>query len=163
MLRNSLINILIFLAVYFAVHLYQTRNAPSGLAPEIQGIMLDGRVFDKLSMIEKPVLVHFWATWCKVCEFEHGSINNIAQDYSVIGVASQSGSMAEVNAYVENKNLSYPILLDRNGFIAESWGVVGYPTSYIIGEGDQVIFTEVGFTSEFGMRVRLWMASIFYN
>ena len=157
--KNALINVLIFLAVYFAVHLYQIRNAPSGIVPEIKGQMLNGQVFEGLAGIEKPVLVHFWATWCKVCEFEHENINNISKDYPVIGIASQSGSLEEVKAYVNEHDLSYPVLIDNRGYNSKKWGIVGFPTSFIVGEDNQITFTEVGFTSELGVRMRLWLAS----
>lgn len=159
--KNIFTNILIVLLVYSAVHYYQVRNSPSGVAPEIKGVMLDGQVFNGLSEFEKPVLVHYWATWCKICEFEHSNISRIAEDYPVIGIASQSGSVAEVKAYVEEHGVSYPILVDPHGFNAKQWGIVGFPTSFVIGKDNQIKFVDVGFTSEFGVRARLWLASIF--
>lgn len=158
-LKNALINILIFLAVYFAVHLYQTRNTPDGLVPQVKGFMLDGSAFEGLDKIEKPVLVHFWASWCKVCEIEHDNINSISKDYPVIGIASQSGSLGEVKAAVKEHEISYPVLVDGDGYNAKQWGIVGFPTSFIVGKDNQASFTEVGFTSEFGLRFRLWLAS----
>ena len=43
--KDILVNLLIFISVVYAVHLYQTRNSPVGVAPEIKGYMLDGRSF----------------------------------------------------------------------------------------------------------------------
>jgi len=157
--KNAGINILIFLSVYFAVHLYQIRNTPTGTVPEIKGQMLNGHAFEGLASIKKPVLVHFWASWCKVCQFEHGNINNIAQDYPVIGIASQSGSLEDVKTYVEEHGISYPVLVDEQGYNSDKWGIVGFPTSFIVDEDNQIKFAEVGFTSEFGVRARLWLAS----
>lgn len=157
--KNAAINVLIFLAVYFAVHLYQIRNTPMGAVPEIKGRMLDGQVFESLAAVDKPALVHFWASWCKVCQIEHGNINDIAKDYPVIGIASQSGSLDEVKAYVKEHDISYPVIVDKHGYNAKKWGIVGFPTSFIIGEDNQIKFTEVGFTSELGVRARLWLAS----
>jgi len=158
--KSILINSLIFLSVYYAAYSYQTRNAPSGIAPEIKGVMLDGSIFPGLAEVEKPVLVHFWATWCRVCEFEHGNISRIAADYPVVGIASQSGSLADVASYVEKHEVTYPILVS-NGENAQRWGITGYPTSFIVDENNEITFTEVGFTSEMGLRFRLWWASMF--
>ncbi|HFE39161.1 MAG TPA: redoxin domain-containing protein [Gammaproteobacteria bacterium] len=84
----------------------------------------------------------------------------IAKDYAVIGVASQSGSRESVQAYMKRHGISYPSLLDADGQLARQWGVMGFPASYIIDENQQVVFAEVGFTFEFGLRLRLWFASI---
>lgn len=157
--KSVLTNILIFVVVVYAVHLYQTRNSPTGVAPEIKGYMLDGKMFEGLASIEKPALVHFWATWCRVCQLEHDNISSIALDYPVIGIASQSGSMREVETYVKDHDILYPVMLDATGYNSKQWGIVGFPTSFIIGEDNEIIFTEVGFTSEIGVRLRLWLAS----
>lgn len=159
MVKSVLANILIFVLVVYAVHLYQTRNSPTGVAPGISGRMLNGDMFQGLEKLEKPVLVHFWATWCKVCQLEHDNISSIALDYTVIGIASQSGSLSEVDAYVKDHGITYPVMLDVNGFNAKKWNITGFPTSFIIAEDNKITFTEVGFTSEIGVRIRLWLAS----
>ena len=157
--KSILVNILIFVTVVYAVHLYQTRNSPTGVAPEIKGYMLNGEKFEGLDKLKKPVLVHFWATWCKVCKLEHDNISSIASDYTVVGIASQSGSLSDVKAYVKDHEISYPVMLDANGYNARQWNIIGFPTSFIIAEDNKITFTEVGFTSEIGVRIRLWLAT----
>jgi len=160
-LKNIGINVLIFLSVYYAVHLYQTRLAPSGEAPTIKAPMVDGQLFQGLGDIDKPVLVHFWATWCKICQFEHGSINDISKNHSVISIASQSGSVYDVRRFIAENQIQYPVINDSTGELAKQWGIVGYPTSFVIDENLSIRFVEVGFTSEWGLRFRLWMADLF--
>ncbi|NQY94051.1 MAG: protein disulfide oxidoreductase, partial [Campylobacteraceae bacterium] len=36
---------------------------------------------------DKPVLVHFWATWCPICKFESPNVETISKDYEVITIA----------------------------------------------------------------------------
>lgn len=159
--KGIFVNVLIFLFVYFAIHLYQTRLAPSGQAPEIKGWLVEGKPFESLHGHEKPILVHFWATWCGVCELEEGSINSIAQDYHVITLASQSGSFSEVKKFKLENELTFPVIVDQTGVLAKEWGVVGFPSSYIIDESNEIRFVEVGFTTELGLRLRLWFAKYF--
>ncbi len=159
--KSILINGLIFLSVYFAVHLYQTRLAPSGQAPEINGWLIEGNEFSKLRNHEKPLLVHFWATWCKVCEFGESSINRLAKDYQLITVASQSGSFSEIKKFKQAQGLEFPIIVDQNGVIAKEWGIVGFPTSFVVDKNNEIRFVEVGFTTEWGLRFRLWLSELF--
>lgn len=158
LIKSILINVTIFLSVYFAVHLYQTRLAPTGQAPEIKGWLIEGKAFDGLRQHEKPLLVHFWATWCKVCKLEESSINNIAQDYHVVTLASQSGGFSEVKKFQQEHGLKFPIIVDQSGQLAKEWGVVGFPTSFIIDANNDIRFVEVGFTTEWGLKLRLWLS-----
>lgn len=160
-LKSLLINVLILLAVYFAVQLYQTRTTASGQAPELQGMLLDGQYFTSLAQLEKPALVHFWATWCKICQFEHSSLNDITQDHAVIAVASQSGDLSTVKHFAEKNHINYPTIVDVHGIHTKNWGIQGFPTSFIIDKNNQIRFTEVGLTSELGLRFRLWLAKFF--
>ena len=160
-LKSILINVLIFLSVYFAVHYYQTRLTPTGQAPEISGWLLEGKEFEGLHKLDEPILVHFWATWCKVCELEQGSINDIAKDYHVITIASQSGSVAEVRKYQVENELSFPIIVDQSGLLAKQWGIIGFPSSFVLDKNNDIKFVEVGYSTEMGLKLRLWLASFF--
>ncbi len=40
----------------------------------------------------KPILLHFWATWCPTCKFEAPNIEKVSKDYEVITIAVQSGT-----------------------------------------------------------------------
>ena len=147
--------------MYFAVHTYQTRLSPVGEAPEIKGWMLKGGVFDSLEASDKPILVHFWATWCKVCALEQSSINNISDDFRVISLASQSGGIEKVKTFVEKEGLRFPVIVDQYGAFAKQWGVVGFPSSFIVDKHNEIRFVEVGFTTEIGLKIRLWLADSF--
>jgi len=160
-LKNVIGNILVLIVGYLLIHTYQTWNTPKGVVPTIQGVELLGSEYVELNKLEKPVLVHFWATWCKICQFEHSSIISIAKDYPVLSVASQSGSASEVKSFMREKGLDFPVILDRNGELFERWGGVGYPTSFVVNEKNEVEYVEAGFTTEFGLRARLFLAKYF--
>ncbi len=155
--RIWLENIVLFLVVYFGIHIYQTWSLEKATSPNIAGTLLDGSVFE-LGDVEYPVLVHFWATWCKVCRFEHGSIDAIAEDYTTVTIASQSGDVSTVRTYVQQQDITAPVLVDHTHQWAKQYGIRGYPTSFIIDENKQIRFVVVGYTSELGLRARLWLA-----
>lgn len=160
-LKNVATNVLVFLVGYWLIHTYQTWDTPSGTVPKLEGINVQTSQWLSLQDADKPVLVHFWATWCKICEFEHSTIKSLAQDYSVFTVASQSGSLTEVKQFIQEKQLDFPVILDPNGEAFSEWGGVGYPTSFIVNENNEVEFVEAGFTTELGLRTRLFLAKLF--
>jgi len=156
-LKSILINGLILVSVYFAVHTYQTRNVVVGAAPELSGVLLNGLHFSGLAEMEKPAIIHFWATWCKICEFEQEAINRLSREHSVVSIASSSGSYQDVKQFVSNNSIEFLVINDASNRIALDWGVAAFPTSFIIDEDSNIRFVEVGLTTEVGLRFRLWL------
>lgn len=145
------------LLVYVAVRTYQQRDLVIGLAPELAGTAVDGRAL-ALRAGDRATLVYFWATWCHVCRLEHGTIESLAADWPVITVALQSGTDAELLRYLKDNGLKAATLNDYGGEQAANWGVRGTPTFFVVDRHREIRFREVGFTSEWGLRARLWFA-----
>lgn len=144
--------------VVFAIQWWQARDSISGQAPVLQGRLLTGERFDLAELKGSPALVHFWATWCPLCRLEEDSIDGIADDFPVVTIATTSGEAVEVKAYLAEKGLDFPVLLDESGDIGREWGVKGVPASFILdGEGN-IAHTTVGYSTGIGLRLRLWLA-----
>ena len=153
------LEVLFFVALYFGLRAWLHRDVIHGEAPMFYERWLQGEEFSLSDYRGAPVLLHFWATWCAVCRFEQGSIAAIAEDWPVITVAMQSGGPGEVRSYMDEHDLAFPVVLDEQGRLARLYGVTGVPISYIIDAEGRVRFVEVGFTTEIGLRTRLWWAS----
>lgn len=145
--------------VVFAIHLYQTWNTASGIAPPLEGIDLGGRPASLADLRGRPVLVHFWATWCPICRFEQGSIQAISGDWAVLSVALEDTPADELRAYMNEAGLSFPVLRDTDGALAARYGVRGVPASFVVDGAGRIRFTEVGYTTGLGLRLRLWLAA----
>ena len=120
--------------------------------------MLGGESLDLSELRGKPVLVHFWATWCPVCRTQDGSIHNLAKDYQVLSIASSSGDAGQVRQYLDREALDFPVMLDETGELGNRWGVRGFPSSFIIDSSGEIRSIAVGYTTEIGLRMRLWLA-----
>jgi thiol-disulfide isomerase/thioredoxin len=159
--RSFAVNLLLFVIVVAGIRYWQHRDMPSGAAPALQGVTLAGQPYTLASRPGKPVLVHFWATWCPICRAEQGSIAAIAQDdANVITVAMQSGTAAEVAKHMQQQGIAFPVLNDSDGSISGAWGVHAVPASFIIAPDGQIRFIEVGYTTALGLRLRLWLAGL---
>lgn len=128
----------------------------SGKAPEIRGKLLDGTPVSLGEFRGQPALLQFWASWCPVCSLEQGSIHSIAQDYAVLSIALDDSSADEIRHWMASKGVSYRVILDPSGHISGRFGVQGVPTSMIIDASGEIRFVEVGYTTEIGLRIRLW-------
>ena len=152
------VEIFVILVIYLVIKTFMQRDLVDGPAPSLEGMLLDGQSFNIQSYQGKPLLLHFWATWCSICKMEENSIAAISEDFEVITVAMNSGSDMEISTYLEEQALSFPVVVDEDGVIAERFGVRGVPTSFIIDPDANIEFTEVGYTTELGLRMRLLFA-----
>lgn len=148
------------IAIVVAWRAWQTRDAPDGPAPDLSGPSVDGAVLSLARPPERPVLVHFWATWCQVCRAEQGTIDALADEHDVITVASQSGGPAQVAAYLAREGVAFPTIVDPAGALAHRWGVRAFPTTFVIGPDGTIRNVEVGYTTSLGLRARLWLARV---
>lgn len=153
------IELLVIIIVIMGVRVWQQRDTASGQAPALQGVLLDKGLFVLPARPEKPVLVHFWATWCPVCRAEQGSIEALAgHHYNVMTVAMQSGEAASVRKFMAEQKLGFPVINDPDGMISAEWGVHAVPASFIVDTDGKIRFVEIGYTTEIGLRLRLWLA-----
>jgi len=159
--RGYAVNVLVLVIVVAGIRWWQHRDMNSGAVPALQGLTLAGQPYTLAARPGKPVLVHFWATWCPICRAEQGSIAAIAHDYpNVITVAMQSGTPQEVSRHMHEQGIDFPVVNDQDGMLSGAWGVHAVPVSFIIAPDGQVRFIEVGYTTGIGLRLRLWLAGI---
>ncbi|MDH5473829.1 MAG: protein disulfide oxidoreductase [Gammaproteobacteria bacterium] len=151
-----ILQLMIVLIVYSGIRTWQQRDVINGKAPNIQGYLLDNQNIELDQHLGEPVLVYFWASWCPVCKMTGGSIDSIAKDYQVITIASWSGDAAAVREYLQDNRLTMPVLVDNEGRWAKQYGIKGVPTSFVIDRAGEIQFIESGYTTEVGLRSRLW-------
>lgn len=148
-------------AVVLLVQAWQGRNLVAGKAPALAGMLISGQPLQTEAYLGKPYLVHFWAEWCPVCRMEESSIDSIARDHPVIGVAVSSGDAAEVRKHLAVQGLAFDTLLDEEGRLLGDWGARGVPTSFVVDANGEIRFATSGYTTELGLRLRLWVAGWF--
>ncbi|MDD2357177.1 MAG: redoxin domain-containing protein [Thiovulaceae bacterium] len=156
-------------AAIFAVLLFIFSNALSYLKspdlgnkklPEFQATMLNEKTFDSLQVKhDKPLLIHFWATWCPTCKMENSTIDALSKKFDVITIAVNSKSDADIKAFLKEKNLSFQVINDTNSSLAEHFHVSGFPTTFIYNKDGNLEFSEVGYSSYITLYLKLLYAS----
>ncbi|WP_371868583.1 redoxin domain-containing protein [Malaciobacter pacificus] len=106
----------------------------------------------------KPTLVYFWATWCPVCKFQSPNIESLSKDYQVITIASQSGSKEKIEEYLKENKFTFNVIDDIYNDFAYRFNIKTYPTTLIYDKNGNLKFSDVGYTSSFSLKLKLWWA-----
>ncbi|WP_274310202.1 redoxin domain-containing protein [Solibacillus daqui] len=88
------------------------------------------------------VILNFWATYCPPCEREMPALNAVYSNLQAKSVQLYAINVEEptkiVNQYVKNKDLDFPILLDRSGELKDAYAITTLPTTLFIRDGEVV-------------------------
>ena len=103
----------------------------------------------------KPLVVHFWATWCPICKLESANIERISLTHNVVSIAVKSGSNNDLTAFMQEHELSYKVIHDQAGELASKFNIEAYPTTLIYNGKGELKFTEVGYSTTLGLKARL--------
>lgn len=106
------------------------------IAPAFTLQSITGEMYDLNALKGKVLLVNFWATWCPPCRAEMPAIDtayraNKDAGFVVLAVDQQEDPRV-VKAFGEKYNLTFPLLLDRDGSVNVLYSVSALPTSYFV-------------------------------
>lgn len=109
---------------------------PGFSAPPFDLVSLDGARFDLAALKGRPIVLNFWATWCRPCRSEMPAIERVWQasagsDLAILAVNLQE-EPARVGAFAQEFELTFPILLDPHGDAQRHYQVQLYPTTFFI-------------------------------
>ncbi|MGP4059933.1 peroxiredoxin family protein [Halobacillus litoralis] len=119
-------------------------NAPDGLeegeqAPDFTLQTLEGETVKLSDFKGKKVFLNYWATWCPPCREEMPEMQRFHEEFgdevvilAVNGTGSEK-SVKQVKEYVQEGEYTFPILLDKDLAINQTYEIISIPTTYFIG------------------------------
>ncbi|HEY0929974.1 MAG TPA: TlpA disulfide reductase family protein [Gemmatimonas sp.] len=96
-----------------------------------------GRVLSADSLRGRVVLVNIWATWCAPCRAEMPLLQQLADAYAadsviVLGLSVDRGPSRDVDAFLADRGITYPVAIVSDDVVRAFGGVRGYPTSLVL-------------------------------
>lgn len=158
---QNLLTVLLILVIYLAIRPFMQGDVIEGKVPQLNTRSITGQPIVIDDYRGKPLLIHFWATWCPICEVAKGGIEDVAKDYAVINIATQSDNNAALRAYAEANQMNADIIVnDEDGQLMKLFGAHAVPASFLVDKDGNIAFVEVGYTTAIGLKLRLWWLSL---
>ncbi len=162
-IKKTIKEIIIFTLIVFIVSnvisFLRKPDLQTNSIPHFQGNLITKKEFILDNYKGKPLLIHFWATWCPTCKLEASNIEKISKDYQVITIAVNSGSDEKIQNFMTKNNLTFTTINDNSGKISQKFDISAYPTTFIFSSDGELKFAEVGYTSTIGLKLRLWIVN----
>jgi len=118
-------------------------RARDASAPQYRVQTLEGDTISSAGLLGQVVLVNVWATWCTPCRVEMPLLEATWRRHRdaglvVLGASVDQGDPSVVRDFVAERGITYPIAIVGRGVLDQLGGVIGYPTSVLIGRDGRV-------------------------
>jgi len=100
--------------------------------------------------LQRPLVINFWASWCGPCRIEapelvslNKKFHNKVEIYAINLTSSDTES--DARAFAKEYGFDFPVLLDKNGQVANLYNVTAIPTTYFISRDGIIVDRIIGF------------------
>lgn len=138
----------IFVSIFFALIIALSAMAQE--IPQVQIKDLNGKTVNSKDIIKnngKPVIVCFWATWCKPCVKELNAYNELYPDWQketgvkIVAISiDDSRSMSRVAPFVNGKAWEFDVFCDPNSDFKRGMNVSDVPHTFLLDKNGKVVW-----------------------
>ena len=143
-IRTVILFVIILAVGYTLLQVLHSKDvlAKGDEAPDFALKDLQGNTVQLKDFRGKGVMLNFWGSWCDPCKAEMPFINEAFQQ-KVDGVVVLAVNIRETNLavsnFVERNQIQFPVLLDSNGVVTQSYDIVPIPTTFLIDKNGKVV------------------------
>ena len=145
-MKKILISLLLLVSnISFA----QIKNLPNVDVKKIDGSSFN---FKNIDNNGNPIVISFWATWCKPCTKELNNIAEVYEDWQdetnvkLVAVSiDDRRSQSKVAPYVNSSGWEYEIYIDPNSDLKRAMGVSTVPHTFLLDKNKQIIWQHRGY------------------
>lgn len=143
-------SILSFLAIIcLATFSYGQDKLPSINIKDLNGNQLDA---SSLSNDGKPMVISFWATWCKPCVRELNAINDMYVDWQeetgvkLVAVSIDDSRLSgKVRPFITSQGWEYDVYLDENSELRRALNVNNIPHTFLLDGNGEIVWQHNGY------------------
>jgi peroxiredoxin len=142
----------LYLVVVCTLLALASPSQAEGTAPDFTLSNLDGKDVVLSELLQKgPVIVDFWATWCKPCLKAFPGLQEILDTYrerglSIVAVSVDSPkSRSRVAPLIKSKKYTFEVLLDTQGRVAKKYNAFMLPRTVLLNPEGEIVFAATGY------------------
>ena len=125
------------------------------LAPNFSAPRFGGGTLSLMDLRGKGVVMNFFASWCTPCRLEAHGLEATYRKYQArgivfLGVDIRQDDWDDAHDFLEKFGITYPVIRDVNGEIAQKFQLSGLPTTYFVDKHGVVRARFVGAFLGFG-------------
>ena len=140
----------IFATLLASLALAQNAKVPENITIKT----LDGKTVET-SIIKndgKPIIISFWATWCKPCNRELNAIKDLYDDWQqetgvkLVAISiDDTRSASKVKPHVDGNGWEYEVYLDQNQDFKRAMNVVNVPHTFLINGNGKIVWQHTAY------------------
>ena len=140
----------IFAIAFFTISSFsQNRTLPSVKVKNLKGSLVNIQTIENDG---NPIVISFWATWCKPCKKELNAIAEVYEEWQddtgvkLVAISiDDSRSSSKVKPYVNSSGWEYEIYLDPNRDLSRFLGVSTVPHTFLLDGDGNIVWEHRGY------------------
>jgi peroxiredoxin len=120
----------------------------NSLAPDFTLNDIDGNKVTLSELRGNVVILNFWSIWCGPCLAEMPSLNTLFVEFKdkglIVFAVAEDPAEKPVRAYIEEKKLALPILMDKKKEVYFKYTLFGIPVSFLINKKGVIVERFIG-------------------
>ncbi len=149
------ISLLLFIFIASSITAQEDISKRKLPLPSVDLKTLNGKTFNTQNIENdgKPVIICFFATWCKPCMTELRAISDLYDDWQdetgvkIYAISiDDSRSSSKVSPLVKGQNWDYEFLLDENSDFKRAMNVNDIPHTFVLNGDKEIVWQHTSYS-----------------